>query len=111
VAGLVGVSQTAYGGAASPDAGQSFELLAIACVVLGGTRVTGGYGSILWTALGIATLSHLKIGFGLNRIRQFHIPGLARPVSLDADMQLILIGLLVILVAVLNERLAGRRRD
>lgn len=111
IAGLVAVMQTAYGGAAVPDSARGFELQAIACVVLGGTRVTGGFGSIPRTLLGLATLAHLQIGFSLNSRREFWIPGLNTSFRLDADMQLIIVGALVILVAVINERLAGRRRE
>ena len=111
VAGLVAVMQTAYGGAAVPDSARGFELQAIACVVLGGTRVTGGFGSIPRTLLGLATLAHLQIGFSLNSRREFWIPGTNTSFRLDADMQLIIVGVLVILVAVINERLAGRRRE
>ena len=88
-----------------------FELQAIACVVLGGTRVTGGFGSIPRTLLGLATLAHLQIGFSLNSRREFWLPGTPISFRLDADVQLIMIGILVIFVAVINERLAGRRRQ
>jgi rhamnose transport system permease protein len=108
-AGLVAMMQTAYQAAAVPDAARGFELQAIACVVLGGTRVTGGFGSIPRTILGLATLAHLQIGLSLNSQREWMIPGWQKPVRLDAEAQLIIIGLLVILVAVINERLSASR--
>lgn len=110
VAGLVAIPQVAEGLTAAPNAAAGFELQAIACVVLGGTRVTGGFGSIPRTLLGLATLVHLKLGFRLNSGRDLWIPGFADPIRLDANIQLIIIGLLVILVAVINERLVSRRR-
>ncbi|MBY0586436.1 ABC transporter permease [bacterium] len=109
-AGLVAMMQTAYQAAAVPDAARGFELQAIACVVLGGTRVTGGFGSIARTILGLATLAHLQIGLSLNSQREWAIPGWSKPFRLDAEAQLIIIGLLVILVAVVNERLSASRQ-
>jgi rhamnose transport system permease protein len=111
VAGMVAIMQTAYQGAAVPDAARGFELQAIACVVLGGTRVTGGFGSLGRTMLGLATLAHLQIGLSLHSQREWMIPGFSRPVRLDADMQLVIIGLLVIFVAVVNERLSSTGRQ
>ena len=44
IAGIVALTYTARGGAAVPGAGAGIELQTIACVVVGGTRVTGGLG-------------------------------------------------------------------
>ena len=110
-AALVAVMQTASQNAAVPDAARSFELQAIACVVLGGTRVTGGFGSIGRTMLGLVTLAHLQIGLSLSSQRKWVIPGWSQPVKLDAEMRLIIVGLLVILVAVINERRTAGRRE
>lgn len=111
VAGLVAIPQTAMGAAAAPNAATGFELQAIACVVLGGTRVTGGFGSIARTLIGLATLAHLQIGFRLLSQRELWIPGLNQSFRLDPNIDLIILGSLVILVAVVNERLAPRRRS
>ena len=46
VAALVALVYTARGGAVVPTAGAGIELQAIACVVLGGPRVTGGRGGL-----------------------------------------------------------------
>lgn len=109
LAGIVGVFLAARGGAAIPDAGLGLELEAIACVVLGGTRVTGGFGSIGRTLLGMAVLAHLDIGLLLVGTKKFHLPFRAAPFQLDAQARLILTGLLLILLAVWNEKLSRRR--
>lgn len=111
LAGLVALWFTARRGAAVADAGQGLELQVIACVVLGGTRVTGGSGSIARTLLGLGILAHLEIGLRLWGNQMVSLPGLDWQVPLTANARLILIGLLVILVALLNERLAPRQRD
>jgi rhamnose transport system permease protein len=109
--GLVALWFTARRGAAVADAGQGLELQVIACVVLGGTRVTGGSGSIGRTLLGLGILAHLEIGLRLWGNRAINVPGLGGGFVLTSNVRLILIGLLVILVALLNERLDPRQRD
>ena len=58
--------------------GQSYELDAIAAVILGGTRFTGGVGTIIGTLIGaliIATLSNGLILLGVSDIWQYIIKG------------------------------------
>lgn len=62
VAGLCGVGLVMKYGAAKADAEASLELLAIACVVMGGIRVTGGSGHLAGTLLGIVTVCALLAG-------------------------------------------------
>jgi ribose/xylose/arabinose/galactoside ABC-type transport system permease subunit len=107
-AGLTAVVYTAHQGAAVPDAGTGLELRTIACVVVGGTRVTGGSGGILNTLLGLVIMALLDIGLGF--IESLTIPGLGLRWEFRAQHRQIVIGLLVIAVAVWNER-AVRRTD
>jgi ribose/xylose/arabinose/galactoside ABC-type transport system permease subunit len=53
-------------GQAKADAGSGYELLAITAVVLGGTSIFGGTGTIIGTLLGVIVLSVLKIGLTLS---------------------------------------------
>ena len=103
VAALVAVVYTARGGAVVPTAGAGLELPTIACVVVGGTRVTGGRGGIGRTLTGVAILSLLDIGlqFLSGDVR---VPWSDVPWRFSANTRLLLIGLLVIGVAVWNER-------
>jgi ribose/xylose/arabinose/galactoside ABC-type transport system permease subunit len=107
LAGLVALSYTSRGGAAVPNAGQGLELQVIAAVVLGGTRANGGAGGIGRTLLGVAVLAHLEIGLRLLGNVALHLPGTRLAQILGANGRLIVIGILFIAVAVLNERLAG----
>src|SRR5262249_15638009 len=59
VAGLCGASLVLRFGTARASAEKSLELTAIACVVLGGVRVTGGVGHVVGPLLGVATVATL----------------------------------------------------
>jgi ribose/xylose/arabinose/galactoside ABC-type transport system permease subunit len=52
-------------GQAKADAGTGFELMAITAVVLGGTSIFGGRGSVGGTLLGVTTLAVLQNGLRL----------------------------------------------
>lgn len=57
---------------ASPVAGTNYELEVIAMVVVGGTALTGGYGTILGTIVGVMLLRAIR-----NGIIMVGVPGLA----------------------------------
>ena len=61
-AGLAGIAYAATYTTILPGAGQGFELQAIAGVVVGGTSLSGGVGSIIGTFIGVFIMSILKIG-------------------------------------------------
>lgn len=61
-AGLAGIAYAATYSTILPSSGQGFELDAIAGVVVGGTSLSGGVGSILGTFIGVFIMSTLKIG-------------------------------------------------
>ena len=97
VTGVLAVIYTLRKGA-NPEEHAGVELEAIACVVVGGTLITGGRGGITWTLLGIMVVSSLDMGLKL----------LSSSVSFfTAEARLMVIGLLLILVAVANKRVAG----
>src|SRR5438876_826371 len=56
LAGLAGVVLSSQDGSVDTAAGQGWELSAIGAVVVGGTLVTGGVGSVLSTLVGILLL-------------------------------------------------------
>ena len=62
VAGLAAVIYTARLGQAKADAGTGYELFAITAVVLGGTSIFGGVGSVHGTVLGVAAIAVLSNG-------------------------------------------------
>jgi rhamnose transport system permease protein len=63
VAGLCGAASVLrFGASARGDADRALELQAVACVVLGGVRITGGGGHVLGTVLGAVTLATLLAG-------------------------------------------------
>jgi ribose/xylose/arabinose/galactoside ABC-type transport system permease subunit len=64
-AGIAALLYAARLGQAKADAGTGFELMAITAVVLGGTSIFGGRGSVGGTVLGVATLAVLQNGLRL----------------------------------------------
>ncbi len=62
LAGLAGVFQTSRLAAADPNAGIGFELAAIAAVVIGGTSLMGGRGSVINSFFGVLIIALLQAG-------------------------------------------------
>ncbi len=79
VAGIVITSRTLSG---QPTVGETLELYAIAAVVIGGTRLGGGDGSLIRTLFGVIVIAVL--GNGLNLI------------NVSSYIQLIVIGAIII---------------
>lgn len=89
LAGLAGPISAAYNASADPQAGMTYELDAIAAVVIGGASLMGGRGSVVGTAVGALILTLLDNVLGLN--------------NFSANWQMIIKGLIVV-VAVLIQR-------
>ena len=74
LSGLGGLVLTARLSSAQPTAGLGFELDAIAAVVLGGTSLAGGEGSILRTLVGALIIGVLNNGLNLLNVDPFVQP-------------------------------------
>jgi ribose ABC superfamily ATP binding cassette transporter, membrane protein len=78
-AALAGIAYVAVFSTAQPNTGNGFELDAIAGVVIGGTSLSGGVGSIFGTIIGVFIMTVLKIGFpyiGVQSHYQLFITGI-----------------------------------
>lgn len=84
-------------GSVNPNDGMLFELWAITAVVLGGTKLTGGYGSILSTLGGVIAIQLLRKGLG-------HIGAATETVNL-------VIGLILIAVLLLDRQLNRKGQE
>jgi ribose transport system permease protein len=62
LAGLGGLFHVGYLQSADPNAGIGLELSAIAAVVIGGTSLSGGKGSVINTFLGVLIIAILQTG-------------------------------------------------
>jgi ribose/xylose/arabinose/galactoside ABC-type transport system permease subunit len=109
VAGLAAVIFVARLGEARANAGMGYELLAITAVVLGGTSIFGGSGSIAGTLLGYLAVAVLNNG--LKRITDYEVFDKTIS-SVSNEMSGMLTGLLLLLalaVIPVTRTLAARR--
>jgi len=101
LAGMAGVILAAQFGAGQPNEGVGWELFAISAVVLGGTLLTGGEGSIAMTIAGV-----LLLGLVFNLLNFENGLGF---VSLSAYWQSVIRGVFLLLVIVLQARVLKQR--
>lgn len=85
VAGLVVAGQLS---AASPDVGSSYLLSVVTAVILGGSSLAGGRGSVIGTLVAIGILGVLQNGFAL--------------LSLSSNVQTIALGIALIVAVTLD---------
>jgi D-xylose transport system permease protein len=72
LAGLAGMLLTVRLNGADPNAGQLFELDAIAAVVIGGTSLKGGVGTIMGSFIGALIIATLNNGMDLLGVPSFY---------------------------------------
>ncbi len=94
--GLAGVVIAARLNSVQPQLGMGYELQAIAAVIIGGTSLLGGRGSILGTVIGALIMSVLINGL--------------RIMAIQSEWQTVVVGV-VVLVAVFADNLRKRRSE
>jgi ribose transport system permease protein len=67
-AAVAGICQAVQEQQGDPEAGNGYELTAIAIVVMGGTSLNGGRGGMLFTLLGAATIGYLEKILSINAV-------------------------------------------
>jgi ribose/xylose/arabinose/galactoside ABC-type transport system permease subunit len=88
IAALAGTLVSADAGVANPGTGERYLLTAIAGVILGGTALTGGVGSVIGSVVGILFLGTIDNGLNLLRVEgiwQDVIAGLVLVAALIVD--------------------------
>ena len=68
---IVGVILAARSEAAVPEAGNAYEMDAIAATVIGGTSMSGGKGNMVGTAFGAILMATIKNGLSLLNVNTF----------------------------------------
>jgi simple sugar transport system permease protein len=100
-ASLGGIIQTTQYRMATADYGVGVEMTVIAMAVIGGNRLTGGYGSVVGTVIGIITLSMIQNGMVLGGI--------------PSDWFRAFVGVIILLTVIINttiqRRAIGMSRD
>lgn len=102
IAALAGLIYTARLGQAKADAGTGYELYAITAVVLGGTSIFGGRGSVTGTLLGVAAIAVLKNGLAT-------LPVVMR-MNAAEEIAGVMTGVLLLVALIANKVAAGRQR-
>lgn len=72
MAAIAGAILTSRLNSAQPTAGQSYEMDAIAAVVLGGTSLSGGKGRLFGTLVGVLIIGTLNNGMNLLGVSSFY---------------------------------------
>lgn len=72
LAALAGIIVTARLGSAQPTAGTGYELNAIAAVVIGGTSMAGGVGTIFGTAIGAVIIGILDNALNMLQVSSYY---------------------------------------
>jgi len=72
MAGISGVLMTARLYSAQPNAGMGYELDAIAAAALGGTSLSGGYGTVAGTLVGALIIGVINNGMNLLSVPYFY---------------------------------------
>lgn len=88
-AAFSGVMLASRMGSSTPNLGNIYELWTIIAVVLGGTGLQGGSGSMLKTLGGVLTLAIIRNGLNLMNVQSFYV--------------LIILGLILILALVVDQ--------
>ncbi|HUW10180.1 MAG TPA: ABC transporter permease [Anaerolineae bacterium] len=95
LAGIAGIMQFSHRLSVDPLRGSGMELVAVAACVIGGVRLTGGYGTILGACIGVLLLQMLEQGLVLLQV----------PVQVFQAVA----GLILLMAVIVNTYLSGER--
>lgn len=87
--GVAGLILSSLMNAGQPTAGRGFELIVIAAVILGGTSLSGGRGTLIGTLLGVLVLKVIDDGIIVlqwNQDLQMIVPGVVLILAIYLDL-------------------------
>jgi ribose/xylose/arabinose/galactoside ABC-type transport system permease subunit len=93
-AALAGILMIGQAGSATPSAATGYELWVITAILLGGTSLAGGQGSVVRTALGVLIIGVLNNGMVLLSVPTFY--------------QIIANGMLLLMAVIIDQLQKGR---
>lgn len=96
-AALAGITLSTQMGASTPNLGREYELWVITAVVLGGTKLSGGAGTIIGTFGGVIAIGILRNGMNLMQVPAFYV--------------LVVLGTILIAVLFLDKQLNRRGEE
>lgn len=96
-AALAGIALSTQMGASTPNMGMEYELWTITAVVLGGTKLAGGSGSIVGTLGGVLAIGILRNGMNLMQVPAFYV--------------LVILGTILIAVLFLDKQINRARKE
>ena len=88
VAGLASMVHTSVMRQVDPNAFKGYEMTVLSAVVIGGTNIAGGYGTISGVILGVVFLAIVNNGLVLSRVSSYHqsiIVGLMMLLAISID--------------------------
>jgi ribose transport system permease protein len=103
LAGVAGICYAAYIGQMSQQVGISYELYAIAAVVLGGCSLRGGEGTVLGIVIGSAMMRVIYNGINMFQIPYEDHDGIPRLWRLNNNWTNIIVGAVILLAVVLDQ--------
>jgi ribose transport system permease protein len=88
ICGLSGVMYIGFRGAIDPNEGSDFVLVVVAAVIIGGTPLSGGYGTVIGAVVGMLIIQVISSGlifFGIDATWSTFVTGAVIVVAVVLD--------------------------
>jgi ribose transport system permease protein len=88
IGGLSGVMYIGFRGAIDPQEGSDFVLVVVAAVIIGGTPLSGGYGTVIGAVIGMLIIQVISSGlifFGIDATWSTFVTGAVIVIAVVLD--------------------------